>query len=95
MKELALKAAAIAGLLVLACFLLGAGPFQQRYEIAYVVGYRVGSGDTLWGIANKFYGLQDKSDIREFIFDIREYSGVSPVIHAGQLIEIPIYKKVN
>ena len=84
----------IMGILVLAMFLLEAGPFQPRY-CQYVIGHRVTAGETLWSIAQKYHDLQDK-EIREFIFDIRKYNGgISPIIQPGQLVEIPIQKKLK
>jgi len=87
-------------LIVVALLLMGigpleSGPFAPSYRISYCFTYEVNPGDTIWDIANRFYKLQDKQDIREFVFDINQFNnlGFGHRISIGQVIKIPIYKR--
>lgn len=95
MKTILMKTCLIAGILTIAFFLLGVSNSSQPNQCRYVIGHRVATGETLWSIAHLYQELQDK-EIREFIFDIRQYNGgISPIIYPGQLIEIPVQKTVE
>ncbi len=53
--------------------------------------YYVAPGDTLWGIAEDFYG--DSMDIREAVYAIKECSEISGgQIGIGQRLLLPIFE---
>jgi LysM repeat protein len=50
--------------------------------------YVVKNGDTLWGIASK--NNPQRKDIREVVYAIEQHNGITPLVHVGQSIEIPV-----
>lgn len=50
--------------------------------------YVVKSGDTLWSIARR-HNPQDK-DVREVVYAIETHNSITPLVHVGQSIEIPM-----
>lgn len=53
--------------------------------------YQVKSRDTLWTIAEKFFGKQDKyRHFGEFVYSIRERNKVGKYIYPDQMIVIPL-----
>lgn len=82
--------------------LIAAGIFTSIGGVAYAIAndtpeitgtrtYTVKSGDTLWGIAER-YG-SNEVDIRETIYDIKELSNCSSNIQAGQKLTLPVYEE--
>lgn len=56
--------------------------FSDQYE-----QYVVRPGDTLWGIAKAHSNGQD---IRHLVWEIQEVNGITPLIHPGQTLWVPV-----
>lgn len=61
---------------------------QHKSEKFKFVEYTVQPGDTLWSIAGEFN--QPGKDVRELIYNIRKVNDISPVIHPGQVVLVPV-----
>ena len=60
-----------------------------------IVGYNtyvVSNGDTLWDIAKLSNGYGDVEH-QQIVYDIREASDITPYIHQGDVVQIPIYEE--
>jgi nucleoid-associated protein YgaU len=49
--------------------------------------YVVQPGDTLWSIAREYRG---RRDIRDVVWELREVNGITPMIHPGQVLWVPV-----
>jgi hypothetical protein len=56
--------------------------FASQYE-----EYIVQPGDTLWSIAKAHRG---RRDIRDVVWELQEVNQITPIIHPGQAIWVPI-----
>lgn len=64
------------------------GPSRSVIVPHTVKVYVVKTGDTLWGIASK--NNPNKKDVREVVYAIEQHNGITPLVHTGQSIEIPV-----
>lgn len=56
-----------------------------------LVGYTYDSGNTLWGMAEKY--CPSEMDIRDFIREIEELNGVqNSIVYKNQTYKIPVYE---
>jgi nucleoid-associated protein YgaU len=53
-----------------------------------IMEIEVEPGDTLWGLANKYY--PDSKDIRKTVYDIKQSNNISGHIYPGQVIKLII-----
>ena len=87
-------------LVCLAVLLIAAAVFVSGYGVTRVVTYKtyyVSEGETVWDIATEHMTEQDKTrDVRELVFDIRDYNGLhGKTLQAGSKIIIPLEKEVK
>ncbi|MBS4026582.1 MAG: LysM peptidoglycan-binding domain-containing protein [Clostridia bacterium] len=57
-------------------------------EQVTIVEIEVEPGDTLWGLATKYY--PDSKDIRKTVYDIKKSNNISGHIYPGQIIKLVI-----
>jgi LysM repeat protein len=57
-------------------------------EQVTIVEIEVEPGDTLWGLASKYY--PDSKDIRRTVYDIKKSNNISGHIYPGQVIKLVI-----
>ncbi len=62
---------------------------EQKYTYVEVVSHKVWYGETLWSIAAAY--SNEGQDIRRVIHIIRELSGCTAQIRAGEMLTIPVY----
>lgn len=83
-----------AALLAAMIWLTGGKGVQYAVENKYHV---VGDGQTVWGIATKYFPEQNKTrDIRELVHDIRQANNIRDcIIRPGDVLVIPLSKRVD
>ena len=79
-------------ILVITMTVLFINALKEHHEIDHTVTYTVAQGETLWTICTE-YRPEDMS-IQEYIYNVREYNKIDPVIYPNQEIELLIYKEV-
>ncbi len=91
-----IRAVIIAAILVIASFFLVINGASGEYSVEYA-HHTVKAGQTVWEIASDYMGEQDKTnDVRELVWDIARTNNIQQkYIHAGDVLTIPLYKKVN
>ena len=55
-------------------------------EVVHTEEYVVSDGDTLWSIASEY--KQEKQDVREYVYQLRELNNIDCIIYPGQTIQI-------
>ena len=65
---------------------------NEKYELDHMEEYTVKSGETLWSICTNY--RPDNMSIQEYIYNIEEQNDITPMIYAGQKIQLLIYKEV-
>lgn len=73
-------------LLILLCAILNEFIPIRVKNISYRI-YTVQEGDTLWSISSR---CNLEQDIRETVYMIREKNNITPVIHPGQELLVPV-----
>lgn len=90
---IAIKALAAGILVGIALFLLGS---KDKQFSCQTTTYTVTAGDTLWGIAERYYGKQDKyRNFEEFLYEIIQKNNKKIVLQIGDKVVIPLCKEVK
>lgn len=87
-----MKKILIVGILIIVSLVL-CGNLSRGYELK-IQEHTVTGGETLWSIASKYYGKQDRHrDIRELIWEIRELNklDVKRYLQPGDYLKVPLW----
>lgn len=63
----------------------GRGGLFAEYEVESLL-HVVRSGETMWGIAEKYYHLEEKECFNEFVWRVERQNGKRYFIYPGQVV---------
>ena len=84
----------LAATLILMCIILIFVIYMQLFDAKQVIifsdeyiRHTVNPGETLWSIARHY---RPETDPRDVIYEMQEVNGITPLIHPGQTIWVPV-----
>lgn len=63
----------------------GRGGLFSEYEVKEVV-HKVSHGETIWGIAEQYYHLEQKEQLNEFVWRVDKQNGKRRFIQPGEIV---------
>ena len=83
-------AAILVLLSIILIFAIHMQPSEAKQAVIFAeqyIEYTVRPGDTLWAIARIHRG---RRDIRDVVWELQEVNQITPVIHPGQVLWVPV-----